>query len=198
MDLCIAEVDARVGLLAGEEILGLSIMQPWVACIMDVAGGPGEWKDVENRSWRRTVPPGGMWVALHAAKAEDDDAVRMLSRSLPHIHRQLVQVDQPRSAVVGAVHVVAWDSLWDLQVRGVLPRTPAWASGPYCAVFDQRVKLDLPIPCMGARGMWHLPSPILRQVLAATGNAAAAERMPAPTRDVAWGPAMDCRPRRRP
>ena len=40
---------------------GLSLQQPYASAI---AIGP---KRVENRTWRRKVPPGGMWLALHAA-----------------------------------------------------------------------------------------------------------------------------------
>ena len=40
----------------------LTIHQPWAQAI---AVGV---KRVENRTWRRGVPPGGLWLALHAAK----------------------------------------------------------------------------------------------------------------------------------
>lgn len=197
MNLCIREVDTRVGLLPGEEVLALSVMQPWAACMLDVEGAPGDYKDVENRAFKRVLPRGGAWFAIHAPKLEDDGAARVIAQRLPEVHRQISRGGLPHSSVLGAVHVIAWDSL------GNLTADPAyrwlahsvWATGPYCAVIDQRVKLDLPLPCAGGRGLWHMPSPILRQILRATGNTAAAERMPAPAHESAWGPVSDCRER---
>lgn len=40
----------------------LTLLQPYASAI---AYGP---KRVENRPWRRRVPPGGMWVGLHAGQ----------------------------------------------------------------------------------------------------------------------------------
>jgi len=46
----------------------LTLLQPFASAI---AVGP---KRIENRPWRRRVPPGGMWVALHAGKGLYDRA----------------------------------------------------------------------------------------------------------------------------
>lgn len=41
----------------------LTLLQPYASAI---AYGP---KRIENRLWRRAVPPGGLWVGLHAGSA---------------------------------------------------------------------------------------------------------------------------------
>lgn len=50
----------------------LTLLQPYASAI---AVGP---KRIENRPWRRRVPPGGLWVALHAGKGLFNDAAGLV------------------------------------------------------------------------------------------------------------------------
>lgn len=59
-------------------------------------------KRVENRDWRRTVPPGGMWIGLHAGKA----------------------------LYGGAGHVRTMLAGWRRGAVNPIPGIPVWADGP--------------------------------------------------------------------
>lgn len=90
---------------------GLTLLQPFATAI---ALGP---KRVENRPWRRRIPPGGLWVALHAGKGLYDRAgllVRVWQEAgdgppfgiwsdAPDL------ADMPRGALLGVMHVARID-----------------------------------------------------------------------------------------
>jgi hypothetical protein len=97
----------------------LSVRQPWASAIIH---GP---KRVENRTWARKLPPGGLWLAVHAASALDgtqEDVRGWLAVVLgrpnrrPPPHPQLARLHGlwpsapplaalPLGAIIGAVHV---------------------------------------------------------------------------------------------
>jgi hypothetical protein len=91
---------------------GLTLLQPYASAILD---GP---KRVENRPWRRNLPPKGRWYALHAGKALYPRAgllTRMWQTTSGHdgappfgLWPEAPPVDtMPRSAIIGAFHVRA-------------------------------------------------------------------------------------------
>lgn len=168
MDEAVYEVDARLDWSL--EILGLTLMQPWAWAMMDVAGEPGDWKDIENRGWPAKVPAGGMWLALHAGATWHQEGLEaLLSGGLRPPPRESVT----RSAVLGAVHVTDWVKLGAIGPGHRLERLlgSPWAFGPWCAVIDRRVHLAAPVPCKGALGRWHLPAHVHAAVLRAVRGA---------------------------
>lgn len=140
------------------EIRGLTVKQPWATCIVGVQLASGEHvpgaKPVENRSWRRKIPPGGLWLALHAGKKIADfgpviwSEIRMLQPSFPR------RGELPVGKILGLVRV---DRI--LPFTAVTPdvrlKSP-WCCGPYCWLIDAVVPLDEPIPYSGMQGLWPI------------------------------------------
>lgn len=59
-----AELRLRLFSATGVQVgHALTLLQPYASAI---AIGP---KRIENRPWRRVLPPGGLWIGLHAGKA---------------------------------------------------------------------------------------------------------------------------------
>lgn len=89
----------------------LTLLQPFASAI---SHGP---KRVENRPWRRRVPPGGMWIGLHAGVGLYDRAQLLVTawrdpRPVPDPPFGLwpgapALEDMPRGAMLGAMHVAS-------------------------------------------------------------------------------------------
>jgi hypothetical protein len=130
----------------GDWIRGITIKQPWAACIL--AG-----KDVENRpkpwSWRS-------WVLLHAGKSIDRPALH-----LPLIDRTIRGRELACGAVVGIARLTDCH-----QDPDGSPPCTKWAQpGAWHLVLADVHKLALPIPVRGQLGPWK-PSPdLVAQVL---------------------------------
>lgn len=88
----------------------LTLQQPYATAI---ALGP---KRVENRPWRRTIPPGGLWVGLHAGKGLYSRAsllVRCWTAREEVEHGEPFGLwpecppleNMPRGAMLGAMHI---------------------------------------------------------------------------------------------
>lgn len=96
----------------------LTVLQPFASAI---GIGP---KRVENRPWRLRVPPGGMWIGLHAGKAlagTDEEVEDALEEWRAPVPRGVVLyptdrrdgmwlgapdlTDMPRGAMLGAMHI---------------------------------------------------------------------------------------------
>lgn len=146
----------------GEEMLALSVRQPYASAVMHMPGTPGDWKNVENRGWPRSVPTGGMWLAWHAAKVVDIEGCQLVEPRWPGAPRRTQLVT---SAVLGVVHVAAWVDTatltadhpyaWVLDSRWRDPRYR------YAIVIDQRIALPEPIDCPGQMQLWPLPAAAL-------------------------------------
>lgn len=125
----------------GDWIRGISIRQPYAACIL--AGA----KDVENRPGRWRTG----WVLLHTSQTIDRPALR-----LPLIGRTIRDRELITGAVVGVARIT--DCHQDL---GGAPLCSEWAHpGAWHLVFDDVQELPLPVPARGQVVPWR-PSPDL-------------------------------------
>ncbi|MEW2078788.1 hypothetical protein AB0941_35210 [Streptomyces sp. NPDC013433] len=127
----------------GDWIRGISIKQPYAACILTGA------KTVENRpaQWRTG------WVLLHAGKAIDRPALRV-----PLIAHTVRGRDLVRGAVVGIARIT--DCHQDPEGA---PLCSQWAHpGAWHLVLADVLELPLPVPARGQLGPWR-PSPDLVQ-----------------------------------
>ncbi|WP_030980291.1 hypothetical protein [Streptomyces sp. NRRL S-1824] len=133
-------------LLRGDWIRGISIRQPYAACIL---AGP---KTVENRPtpWR----PG--WVLLHASKTVDQPALRV-----PLIGRTI----RGRELVTGVVVGVARITDCHQDPEGS-PPCSEWAHpGAWHLVLADVQELPLPIPARGQVVPWKPTPDLVAQVL---------------------------------
>ncbi|MEU6071422.1 hypothetical protein ABZ864_45045 [Streptomyces sp. NPDC047082] len=130
----------------GNWIRGISIRQPYAACILAAA------KTVENRParWR----PG--WVLLHTSKTIDQPALR-----IPLIGRTI----HGRQLVTGAVAGVARITDCHQDPEGAPPCTKWAHPGAWRPVLADVQEFPLPLPARGQVAPWN-PSPdLVTQVL---------------------------------
>jgi hypothetical protein len=147
----------------------LSLQQPYATAL--VAGT----KDGENRPRRIfKVPPGGMWVAVHASakdygkgKAEQEHVREIVRRKWPGLPAGNLLA---RGAIIGAVRF-DWDEAFPELYHGdnyhdpdedpvvcarlELLRASVWAFGDHCYHVAERRTLARPIPASGALGLWN-------------------------------------------
>lgn len=140
----------------------LTLQQPYASAI---AIGP---KRIENRPWRRTLPAGGEWVALHAGRTLYE------GQSSDDLHAQMVECgwtdcpllgDLPRGVLLGVMHVdaIVWHRGQDVQIEAPFDQRSRrvemdpWAFGPWCWCIDAVHTLAQPIPCRGMQGLWPVP-----------------------------------------
>lgn len=126
------------------EIRGLSVRQPWAACI---ASGR---KTTENRTWpTRYRGP----VLIHAAQAVDTDALQISARR-EHMWRALA-ADPTLVHVRGAVIAIA--RLTDCHLEDHQGCCAPWGEtgrGIWHWTLQDVVKLSSPVPCKGRLGLW--------------------------------------------
>lgn len=140
-----------------------TLWQPWASAII-----PGP-KGIENRPRRlMRIPEGGIWIAVHAGITMDWGAVPWVRERWPEMPDPKML---PLGAILGLMHVVRWASVVDGQQ--VLPWRPlgcmdddAWATGPECAVIDDKRALPEPILCRGMMGAWRVPNLAISPLLA--------------------------------
>lgn len=129
---------------APDHIRGISIKQPWTACILH-----GD-KRVENRP--RPWAPG--WYILHAGAETDKAALND-----PLVARTVRSLELPTRAVLGLIRITGSHT-------DTSELCSPWAQ-------PERVHLDLadvhplvlPIPCAGQLGPWRIPLPVFEQTL---------------------------------
>ena len=147
----------------------LSVQQPWASALVRRV----QRKPLENRYKVDAFkhPPfrveAGTWIGIHASAT---------THRLAHLCPD-ADPDAPRSALVGAVHVVGWLRASEALQR---PDLAPWVHHPsaaeldvlearrgrpvaresWCLVTDAAVQLADPIPMPGALGLWWLPKPI--------------------------------------
>lgn len=133
-------------LLQGDWIRGISIRQPYGACIL--AGA----KTVENRParWR----PG--WVLLHTSKTINQPALR-----IPLIGRTI----RGRQLVTGAVVGVARITDCHQDPEGSPPCTKWAHPGAWHLVLTDVQEFPLPLPARGQVAPWKPPPDLQAQVL---------------------------------
>lgn len=135
-------------------VLGITLHRPWSWAFFH--GGPGHWKDVENRKANFPAVPVGTWLAIHNGAKWDAAAESTIRLRLPST-RALTHADCPQGFVVGLVRVR------DI-IRGGRCLYSRWCLGWGTSIWleDERLQLQQPIPCApGWFGVWHLPPPVL-------------------------------------
>ncbi|MDR3032280.1 MAG: hypothetical protein LBV78_04095 [Kitasatospora sp.] len=130
----------------GDWIRGISIKQPWTACILT-----GQ-KNIENRpkpwSWRG-------WLLLHASQQIDRPALR-----LPLVARTIRARQLTTKAVVGVARLA--DCHQD--PIGSPPCTQWAQAGAWHLVLQDVHELPLPVPANGQLGPWKPTADLLAQV----------------------------------
>ena len=145
----------------------LTVLQPFATAIVSTELTA---KRVENRSWPRTYPKAGQWVAIHAGRSwYPGNADTILSEIETYTGwgtrrdpTGAVRV-YPLGALLGIARFVGCVQPGEVPIpqRG-------WAVGPWCHVIDDVRPLPSPIPCRGALGFWRVPDehvPALRALL---------------------------------
>lgn len=136
-------------LYAPDWMRGITIKQPWTACIVN-----GD-KRIENRP--RAWAPG--WRLLHAGaeKSMDRAAVRD-----PLVARTIRGRELRFSAVLGVARITGSHGSYT-DTDGPCSR---WAQpGCFHLALDDVHVLPLPVPCRGALGPWRVPLDVFEQVL---------------------------------
>ncbi|GMV38771.1 MAG: hypothetical protein AMXMBFR64_04870 [Myxococcales bacterium] len=147
---------------------GLSVIQPWATALVH---GP---KDVENRSWGRHVPRGGLWLAIHASKTQPDpESWAAVEELWPEAPRAGVLA---LGVVLGVVRI-DWICKHDRVPYGF--RSP-WANPHMTMWWHVAERYALPVPRLarGKEGLWEVPEHIhgeLRELVITRRRAARGE-----------------------
>lgn len=145
---------------------GITIQQPYAHLICQPDGWShelyGPAKRVENRTWAaRYEGP----VLIHASKSRQ----RLGPFDLDDFP------DMAFGAVVALAKLSGCVRLWE---DGRLPpaalarrpwlaaQAPHHVEGPYCLLFEDVCRLDAPVECPGALGLWDVNEDLLRRVMA--------------------------------
>ncbi|CAM5523084.1 MULTISPECIES: ASCH domain-containing protein [Streptomyces] len=129
---------------APDHIRGITLRQPWAACVLH--GG----KQVENRP--RPWAPG--WRLLHAGAEIDRAALRD-----PLVARTVRGRELPTRAVLGVVRITG------CHTDSGEACSPWARSGCVHLVLDDVHALPSPVPCGGQLGPWRVPLAVFEQVL---------------------------------
>ena len=120
------------------KIRALTLHRPWPWAIFHAG------KDFENRNYPLPEKFLGEWVAIHAGKKYDDEAVRAIrysGRGVPPSDS-----DMP----TGIVGLAVFDRVCKTEAEA----GSAWATGPCAWHISNKLALALPIPCNGKQGFW--------------------------------------------
>ncbi|MDQ0904665.1 hypothetical protein QFZ22_000650 [Streptomyces canus] len=136
-------------LYAPEFIRGITIKQPWTACIVH-----GD-KRIENRP--KAWTPG--WRLLHAGAESGMDRAALRD---PLVARTIRGHQLHFSAVLAVARITGSHGSYTDDGRPCSP----WAQpGCFHVQLDDVHELPMPVPCRGALGPWHVPLPVFEQVL---------------------------------
>lgn len=141
----------------------LTLTQPWASLVATGA------KRIETRSW--TTSYRGV-IAIHAAKGFPNDC-RELCASQPFL-RELTRAglsmpELPRGAIVALARLTSVERtetivrMVDGGVGGLLPHEldfGDYTPGRYAWLLDCVLPLKEPLPCVGALGLWTIPSDV--------------------------------------
>lgn len=161
----------------------LSLIRPWPTSIL--LGG----KRCENRTWTPPAKVLGRYVALHAGRKWDYDAVDFIRARWPDydaidgvvspegivgVARVVGALDMRKSATPRVVLPMDGDA--DVQPHDpriakirALPQSPWWM-GPVGWLLEDVRAIARPVPCAGALSVWRLPDKVrtaVREQLAA-------------------------------
>jgi hypothetical protein len=132
-------------------VLGITLHRPWSEAFF--FGGPGAWKDVENRKRFPMVPPGTL-LALHTSATWDEQSEPFIHERLPGIASHFATCMPGLLVGVVRVQEVSKGDLF-------LPRKSRWYMGWGVGVWlaEERWRLATPIPfAQGWFGAWELPA----------------------------------------
>lgn len=133
---------------APDFIRGITIKQPWTACILN-----GD-KRIENRP--RAWAPG--WRLLHAGTEKNMDRAALRD---PLVARTIRGRQLHYSAVLAVARITG--SHGSYTDDGLC--SPWAQSDCFHVGLDDVHELPLPVPCRGALGPWRVPLPVFEQVL---------------------------------
>ena len=126
--------------------LALTLWQPWATAVVK------HGKRIENRVWKPSpkILAERPVIAIHAGKKFEAAGLEWcVARGIPRefLDKNIV----PMGAIVGTARVV-----------DITTNSPSqwWIPGQYGWVLEEITSLDVPIPCVGAMGLWTLPGDI--------------------------------------
>lgn len=143
-------------------IRALTLAQPW-----PVAFDLG--KDIENREWAPWTSVLGHYIALHGGARKSAEVARYDSefilaaageRGLGH-RLPLPQI----FGVFAVIRITGCVRNGQRSLDENDPTTSPWWMGPIGWTFEDYNRLEQPIPCPGALGLWNLPGDIEDQLL---------------------------------
>jgi hypothetical protein len=144
-------------------ILGITLHRPWPWAFF--YGGPGAWKDVENRGPTFPEVPAGTLLAIHTSTTWDADAATLIRTWLPEctaFGRNIM----PEGWIVGVVRVAHVERLSKPHTHRPPSRwrMPGQETGVWLE--EKRALLPEPVRCpQGWFGAWVLPKNIEVDVL---------------------------------
>lgn len=130
--------------MTSTSIRGLTLWRPWPWTILHAG------KRVENRPWKPPRSIIGEYIALHAGKTWDYEAMPFIRRLAPEVPSS--SADHPLG-IVGVARVVGC----------VTESSDPWFCGPVGWQLADVVAID-PVACRGAQGLWPLSDPVLALV----------------------------------
>ena len=144
-------------------VFGLSLLQPWATLVAR------EIKRVETRAWRpHDLMPQDV-LLIHASKGKTDGIAWMQACTAAGVDTADSSA-YPRGAILALAHVA-----FVVPSTGATPRLMAhvgpahwgierqlgdWSPGRWLWAIDGVARLQKPVPCVGALGLWT-PDPLL-------------------------------------
>jgi len=136
----------------------ITLWQPWATwCVMG-------WKTVDTRGHSNFRGLVGQVIAIHAGKQFDNGAFRKARGFMPPLVQRLAANEPiPHGAIVGMakVHYARWLTPNDASLA--LCHTDTTRFGLF--LVEPR-KLDTPVACKGAQGIWEVPADVAAILLA--------------------------------
>jgi len=138
----------------------LSLWQPWAS--LWVSGR----KIHETRHWPLTVPQGGFWLAVHAAKKPPSDIDPELASICRDQFGPIWTAQLPYGAIIGRVHVTRCrrteDVLYGVGASDHFPDSDDYCCGNFgpgrfaFETDDRRARIN-PLPYRGLQGLFSIP-----------------------------------------
>ena len=126
----------------------LTLWRPWDQAI--VRGS----KRIENRPWKPWPSMVGELIAIHAGMKYDHKGASDMREAA--LFNPAHPARSPSGCVVGVARVTGY----------VTSSSSPWFSGPYGWTLADAQALDEPVSCRGEQGLWVVPSPVARSVMA--------------------------------
>ena len=135
------------------DIRGLTLHRPWPYAIMHLG------KDIENRTWKPSGRFLGNYLAIHAGKQWDYQAVQFIYK----ITGQLLtpEICTPAGHIAGVVKLTGFET----------EHESPWFMGPVGWLLDDITPIKPGIAIVGRQGLWQLPLNVRRMVRAAWAEA---------------------------